>query len=252
MKYLSLALATALGVSISSAPAFAVTTPSRHVVFNVTTSLRSQTDILTDLGTGATGTETTGERPDASSGSNVAHQIAGSTARGTITLDIVAVDADHTIVADVSENTDTRKQPVVRVIILPTGIVQIAPGDVQNITAEEQVLLRLLGRDVLSPATVARGTWKLSTALPHGNTAEEFHVISASPDGDVKFTLDANTVVKDVVPYDQVTHGTIIYNLTKSLPKSIELHMRTHQEGIQKTDTLDQGVSLQLAADSGT
>lgn len=171
-------------------------------------------------------------------------------ANGTVTVDIIAVDADRTLVADISENTDTRKAPIVRAIVFPNGMLQIGQADIGNVTDEEQVVLRMLGRDFVTEQNLNIGRWSVNQAMPKGKENDTYRVLSSTPVGDVNVQVDQNLVLNDTDPFDMVCHGTIVYNFSRRVPKSASFAMRLHREASQRLETTDQNVQIDLVADS--
>ncbi len=242
---LSIALAI-FGVCAMAASALGASKPVRHLVYNLGVSIHQQTDVHTSGGTAAGDDNVMGS----ASGAQTQHANVSTLSKGSISVDIVGVDVDRSLVADISESTDTRKAPVVRAIVYPNGVVEVGASDSENVTEEERLLLHFLARDLVTPSAVAQGDWHSSQIIPQGKQSESFHVISTARDGSLKLEVDQNVVVRDAHPFDMVTHGTLIYDAAKSTPKTVTLATRTHHEGLQQTDTIDQNVDFDLVTDS--
>ncbi|GAC1502883.1 MAG: hypothetical protein NVS1B14_07930 [Vulcanimicrobiaceae bacterium] len=244
-KLLGIALAI-FGVGAMVSSALGAPKPIRHLVYNLGVSIRQQTDVHTSGGTAAGDDNVRGS----AGGSQTQHASVSTLSRGSISVDIVGMDRDRSLVADISESTDTRKAPVVRAIVYPNGVVEVGVSDAENVTEEERLLLHFLARDLVTPSAVAQGNWHSSQIIPQGTQSESFHVVSTARDGTLRLEVDRNVVVRDAHPFDMVTHGTLLYDEAKSTPKMVALSSRTHHEGLQQTDTIDQNVDLDLVTDS--
>jgi len=215
--------------------------PLRHLVYNIGVTVSTQTDELV-MGEN-------GEMPTASSG--VAHYTGGILSQGTMTVDIIGFTADGDAFAvQISEETNNRRAPVVRVDVTPDGELRMTPDDAINVTPEEQALLRLLARKFLSQDGLLAGRWVHQLADHQADVREEYRVTGTRPNGDLTIALDQRIKVAGAQPFDTTTHGTITYSVAYKVPRAVTIDGRTHHEGVQQTQTEDMKVHMDLLSDS--
>ncbi len=241
----------------------------RHLVFHLSMTVQTRQDVRTSgpvtiagsnadlamMGVGPRrGAQVSSSRSagpsNMQSGSGTTHRGAGAAADGNITVDIVAVDADRTLVADVAENTDSRKAPAVRVIVYPDGTIQIGQADIANVTDEEQMLVRMLGRDFVTQRGMNVGHWNVEHALPKGRESDQYRIVSTNAIGDLNLQFDQSMVLNDVEPFDLLAHGTALYSFAKRVPKRATVTLRMRREGGQQVMTTEQNVDFTLLSDS--
>jgi len=214
--------------------------PMRHLVYKVGVTLSTQTDELT-----------MGENGDtATGGSGVAHYTGGTLSRGTITVDVVGFTPDNALATQISEATETRKAPVVRVDVTSDGQLRIPSDQILNVTEEEQTLLRMLARNFLSDENLSAGKWVHQASQDQANVHEEYQITGSQPNGDLLISVNQQVKVAGAQPSDTTTHGTVTYSSKYKVPTSIALDGRTHHEGVQQTETDDTKVNLDLLSDS--
>jgi len=241
VKYLVILAITAAAVLAASSVVRAEPgKPLRHLVYKLGVTVTTQTEELV-MGEN-------GEMPTA--GSGVAHYTAGMLSRGTMTADVMGFTGDDALAVQISEQTDNRKAPPVRVDVTVDGQLRINPDDLVNVTEEEQELLRLLARKFLSEDGLDAGRWVHELEQGKANLHEEYRIMARQPNGDLTIALDQRIKVAGAQPYDTTTHGTITYSNSYKVPRSISIDGRTHHEGIQQTETDDTKFSLDLISDS--
>ncbi|MBV8726165.1 MAG: hypothetical protein JO233_00135 [Candidatus Eremiobacteraeota bacterium] len=224
-----------------TAPAQIQAKPLRHLVYHVGVTELTQTDelVMGNIGVMAT----------ASSG--VAHYTGGLLSNGTMTVDIIGLTTEGDAFAvQISESTDHRRAPLVRVDVTSDGELRIKPDDAINVTSEEKELLRLLARKFLSQDGLLAGKWVHQLVDSQADIHEEYHVTGTLPNGDIDIALDGRLKVAGAQPFDTTMHGTITYSPAFKVPRSISIDGRTHHEGIQQTQTEDLKVNLNLISDS--
>lgn len=223
---------TATGLFCSSSTAWAdQRKPLRHLVYQVGVTVSTQTEIPTGDISGA------------------AHYASGMRSHGTMTADIMGFTADDAFAIQISEQTDNRKAPSVRVDVTADGGLRIKPDDVLNVTEEEEALLRVLARKFLSQDGLLAGKWIHQLAEDRASIHEEYRITGVHPNGDVLIALDQQIKMGGAQPFDTTTHGMITYSMPYSVPRSISLDGRTHHEG-PRLETDDTKVNLELLTDS--
>jgi hypothetical protein len=214
--------------------------PLRHLVYRVGVTVSTQTSELT---MGENGDMPTG-------GSGVANYNGGMLTKGTMTADVLGLTPDNALAIRISEDTDNRKAPPVRVDVMSDGALRIPPDQALIVTQEEQTLLRMLARDFLNADDLNAGQWARQVAQDKANMREVYRVTGTQPNGDVSIALDQAVKVEGAQPSDTTTHGTITYSSKYKVPRSVSLDGRTHREGIQQTETNDSKLTLELVSDS--
>ncbi len=226
---------------LSAAATQAQSKPLRHLVYNVGVTESTQTDELV-MGNHDW-------MPTA--GSGVAHYSGGMLSNGTIDVDIIGfTNEGDALAVQISEHTDNRRSPVVRVDVTSDGALRMRSEDAINLTSEEQALLRLLARKFLSQDGMLAGTWVHQLIDRQADIHEEFHVTGTQPNGDINIALDERIKVSGAQPFDTTTHGTITYSPAYKVPRLVLIDGRTHHEGLQQTQTEDLKVHLNLVSDS--
>ena len=219
----------------------AETKPLRHLVYNVGVTQLTQTDELVMGNVGMLATASSG----------VAHYAGGLLSKGTITVDIVGfTNGDDAFAVQIAEQTDNRREPMVRVDVTSDGGLRLSPDDSNNLSAEEQALLRLLARKFLSQDALLAGKWVHQQIDRQTDIHEEFKITGTQPNGDLEIAVNQRIKVAGAQPFDSTTHGTITYSPKFKVPRAITMDGRTHHEGIQQTQFEDLKVNLNLISDS--
>ncbi|MBV9276749.1 MAG: hypothetical protein JOZ97_00780 [Candidatus Eremiobacteraeota bacterium] len=241
MKSLAIVSVALLGVVFSSSAGLAQKLP-RHLVYRVGVNVTTQTeDLVSGQGASESG---------ASASSGIAHYGGALFSKGTITADILSITADGALAVQISEDTDNRKAPPVHVYVMPDGQL-VAPGDAAtNITPEENALLEMLGRSFVNADDLNAGKWVHEANQKDANVRETYQITGTQPNGDLTISLDQQVKVGGAQPSDTTAHGTLTYSNKYKVPRSVTINGRTHQEGIQQTQTQDTKVNLDLLSDS--
>jgi hypothetical protein len=178
------------------------------------------------------------------------------TATGTIVADIVGVTPDNGLIVMLSENTDNRKAPPVKVTVLDQGQVTFETRDAANLNEEELALAALVGRAVVADHDLAPSYhWRLSRDLGHSSDSTTFHVLSLVGDNRVNLELDRVVKVTGAQPFDIAAHGKVFYDYKRSLPISGQISERVHSLAndpweINARATTDISLEFRLAEDS--
>ena len=239
MKNTAIITVALIGVFACSGAALAQKLP-RHLVYKVGVTVSSQTEELT---MGENGDMPTG-------GSGVARYTGGMLSHGTIAVDVVGITSDGALATQISEDTDNRKAPPVRVDVTAEGQLRIPVDQVLNVTEEEQALLRMLGRNFVSGDDVNAGKWVHQVSQGNADIREVYQVTGTQPNGDLVINVNQQVKVSGAQPSDTTAHGTITYSGKFKVPRSVSLDGRTHHEGVQQTQTQDTKVNFDLLSDS--
>lgn len=212
--------------------------PVRQLVFAMTVSASTDADTLSFGGTGWN-----------LGGPSVARVAAGQ-ATGTIKVDILRVMPDHTVVANVTEQTRVHARPAVRVIIDPQGTVFFGRADIANFSGEQRLLLHLLTPGLVTPQQVALGGWTSDAPLASGHQKQTFKVAGTLPNGDAKLQLIESISITGAQKYDTETHANILYDTVKGVPKNIDLEMREQHESARGPEVSALSANYELTSDS--
>ena len=173
------------------------------------------------------------------------------TALGSIDANVVGLAPDNALVFQVSENTDRRPAPAVKVGVLKLGQVTFDPKDAPNLNDEEQALLSLLGRGVVADHDLGVNmTW--STDNSGGNVTDKttYRVKDLVGDDQVNLDYERDVKVSGSQPYDAVTTGTVLYDYKRSVPISAKLKQHAHSGDTNSRLTTDMSFQFDLATDS--
>jgi len=214
--------------------------PMRHLVYKVGVTVTSQTEELTSGQSGDT----------MSAASNVATYSAGMLSKGTMTADVIGITQDGALAIQISEDTDNRKAPPVRVDVTSDGQLRIPPDQLVNVREEEQALLRMLGRNFISADDVSAGKWSYQLSQDKANVHEDYQITGTQPNGDLLIAVNQQVKMGGAQPSDTTAHGTITYSSKYKVPRLVAIDGRTHNEGVQQTQTQDTKVNLELLSDS--
>lgn len=208
--------------------------PIRHMVFDVGVTATSRLEIKRS-GIGV-------------AGGNADQYAGGLQSKGRVIADVIAATAQSGLVIDISEDAQTRKSPVVRVAVLPNGALSYDPK--AEITDEEAWLLRFLARGLIDKNLAPGATFELRNDGAVVKELTSFHVTGVDDKGRLKLDVDATVKAGGAQGYDGTTHGRIVYDAAKTIPVSIVLATRTHQESISRLNTVDLQIDFDLAEDS--
>ena len=172
-------------------------------------------------------------------------------ALGTIDANVVGLGADDALVIQVDEKTDRRPAPLVNVGVLKAGIVTFDPKDGPNLNDEEQALLALLGRGVVSDHTLsANTTWSTSNNSPSITDTTTYRVKELVGDTQVRLEIERDLKVSGSQGLSAVTTGTVLYDYKRSIPISATLKQHQQTGDTNALTTIDMSFQFDLAADS--
>jgi len=242
-------LAVALtGMVLCPASAQADQKAWRHLVYSVGVNVSTRTDVLVS-GKPATAvmgnaSQDTGQMSGTSTSSD------SMLSKGTMTVDIIGLTADNALAVQVSEDTDNRKAPPVRVDVTSDGKVRVPADQTLNVSQEEQTLLRMLARNFLTAQDAGAGHWVQHLSLGYVDINEAYRIMGSQPDGDLTISVDQTMNVPGAQHSESKFHGTIIYSSKFKVPRSVSLEGISRREGIDHTETADSKLDLGLLSDS--
>jgi hypothetical protein len=235
-------LASVLALACGTLPAFAATggdtqiKPLRTLTYDLVMAIGNNREIRVDaIGTAGSGITNTG---------------AALEAKGRITVDVIAVTADGGLVADVSENAESRSHARVRVAVAKGGAVSYDPRQAENVTVEEFALLGWLSRGFYAaPADPPGTTWDTDAGAQGVTGKNHYRVVSV--DGDA-VTLDCKTEERGsgANSFDMTRTGTVVYDMKLVAPRSANFQEINHTQRLGHYDTTNVSVSLKLASDT--
>lgn len=187
----------------------------------------------------------------AANGGNTDDYHAGAHSVGVVHTDVTGLMKDQGIVIDISENTDNRKAPVVRVGVTVDGNLLIDPRSTSNLMDEERSLLGYLGRGFLKgrPTEVGK-SWTIESTASNTKASTTYTVQADDGDGRLSLVFDTTAHQSGANPFDLTRHGTLVYDAKTSVP--IELHYtdRTRSQTFQQLESTDSSVSFMLESDT--
>lgn len=213
--------------------------PIRHLVYTFDVSITTTSNVQSAVTKGEPMSGSTDFR-------------AGTGDRGQIAVDVLSVQPDTGLVVNISEKGvggQRNADPTMCVVYGNTELV--CDQSKGQLNQEELALLRLLGRNFISPATIdAKNHWRYATSNPQSQETDDFTLGKASGDL-VPVTYERVLKVTGGSGYESTSEGSISYNEKLSIPVSVrEDTSLRKQAGIGSYDTVQQKVTLTLASDS--
>ena len=220
----------------------------RHLVYSVGVRVSMQTD---ELVSGKSATAVMGNAiQDTGQMSGTSSSTDSTASKGTMTVDIIGLTADNALAIQISEDTDNRKAPPVRVDVTSDGKIRMPPDQTLNVSQEEQTLLQMLARNFVSAQDLSAGRWDHQLSLGYADVQEAYKVVGTQPNGDVTIGLDQNMKVSGAQGSLSKFHGTIIYSMKYKVPRSVSLQGLSRREGADHSETADSNLTLDLLSDS--
>jgi len=245
LRILTIALS---GILLCSTGALADQKAWRHLVYSVGVRVTTQTDVLVSGKSATAVMGNAGQSMGQMSGTSSSGDYMLS--KGTMTVDIIGLTPDNALAMQVSEDTDNRKAPPVRVDVTSDGVVRIPPDQNLNVSQEEQTLVRMLARNFMTAQDAGTGHWAHHLALGYVDIDETYRIMGRQTDGDLTIGLDQTMKVPGAQGSESTFHGTIIYSNKYKVPRSVTLDGRTRREGADHSETADSNLNLGLLTDS--
>lgn len=250
-------LAVALVASCFPLPAAAAgpaagAAPVRSMTFDVDVSAKIEARIQTSgLAQNAPGS---GQPIGAAGGSSVVRRQTNTTAKGTITVEIVAIVNDG-LVVDVAENAQDHTAPKTRIGVTLNGKLLYDPAKAV-VNEEEILLLQLLNRALVEGHDADGASWTDDTSVRGFKDVTTYRILSSTQANpgpvlhmEVERSISASTTAH---PFDLTETGKLDYNEFRAIPLDATLRTRrtnTNASGQQEqTDTL---YTYKLTADTG-
>lgn len=242
-------------MAASAAPASAVTaSPTvRHVVYAFTWGTTNDTEVhtsgLPDSSGGGGGGM--GAPPgNNGSASGMADYAGGASDKGTIAVDFERQQPDGGYVVSISEQAlQRRSAPAATCVVYGDLTVVCDPN--KKINAEELTLLRLLGSNFVDPNAIdAKQHWQRSRPNANSSATWDF-TIAKNANGIM--TIDEAATLRDTAgarPQTSQVTATIGYDLSRTIPTSIDEYSIMHSEQGEQYQTVKTETVLTLQLDT--
>lgn len=235
----------------SSAPVLAVTSSPqvRHLVYTFTWGTNNTTEVQT-AGMASTGNPTgAGGMSDHGSASGMSSSSGGASDHGTISVDVVRQQSDGGLVVSISEQAVAQRSAPAATCVAYGDLTVVCDPN-KKINEEELALLRFLGSNFVDPNVLdAQRHWqRVQTGA--SNTATSDFTIAKNANG--VMTIDEVRVEKasGARPLTSDVTGTIVYDMSRTLPTSVTESTTTRSEQGEQYQTVRQETTLQLQTDS--
>ncbi len=229
-------LTTGLVASIESAATAADAKPVRHLAYAFDVAFAS---VETDHSSGIGG-----------EGSGVTDYRAGNGDRGTISVDVLAVQPDTGLVLRISEEArETRSAKPATCVVYGNGA-PICDTSVK-INEEELTLLRLLGRTFVDQSQIdSKHHWQLATTSPTFSETSDFTIVGESS-GVLKITGQRVSKAEGAQGSRTTTNLQIDYDQNKVVPTLVKEDTVMRQNiGMGRDNRLSSMTTLTLVSDS--
>ena len=230
-------ISLAAAAALTAGAALADQQPVRHLVYNFDVSFNT-TSTVHDSGIGGPVSGSTDYR-------------AGSMDRGTIVVDVLAVQPDSGLVVRVSEQAhDTRNGAPTMCVAYGSGAV-VCDQSHGDLNEEEMSLLRVIGKDFINQSLIdAKHHWQYSQSTPQAQETNDYTINTTN--GDVLgISFERVLKVQAGQPFNATTNGTITNNEKLSVPTGLNEDTVTRKDtGGGNYDRVEQRITLNLASDS--
>ncbi|MEO6912914.1 MAG: hypothetical protein ABI182_02690 [Candidatus Baltobacteraceae bacterium] len=223
------------------------TPPLRHLVYSFTFTTTSNLAISTSGISTGTGDGSMGSAAPASGVSNFR---GGNADKGTITADVLQATPDGGLVVEISEQAENaRKAPVVKTAVYGDG--RVFYDTSQTMNDEELELLRALGRNFVDTSKLdAKNHWQITGSGTDLSVVADY-TVKSNTNGILDIDMQRVIKVTGAQAQDTTTDGTIVYDLTDSMPTLIrEESMARQQQQMDQYNTVQTHIDLTLASDS--
>ncbi len=217
------------------------TKPMRQLTYGFDISLTSDLTVHSS-GVGEAGGGT---------GSGITHYPAGNSDKGTITVDVLAVQPDTGLVVSVAEQGrgDRTAVPAMCVVY---GIGSVVCDAEKKVNEEEMTLLRMLGRNFVNPSQLdIKRHWQNVNAMPGGKETNDYTIASDDNNGLLSIDYQRVLTIEGANGYRADTNGSLSYNQKLSVPLKIKEDTVTRRHvGQGQDDRIEQQLTLTLTTDS--
>lgn len=231
-------LAAALGASVGSAARAADVKPIRHLAYAFDVAFAS---VETDHSSGIGG-----------EGSGVTDYRAGNGDKGTISVDVLAVQPDTGLVVRISEEArETRSAKPAMCVVYGNGT-PVCDTSVK-INEEELTLLRLLGRTFVDQSQIdSKHHWQSATTSPTFSETSDF-TIAGEAGGVLKINGQRVSKSEGAQASRTTTNLQIDYDQNKLVPTLVKEDTVMRQNiGMGRDNRLSSMTTLTLVSDSMT
>lgn len=184
-------------------------------------------------------------------GSGMTHYGGGNSDKGTITVDVLAVQPDTGLVVSVAEQGrgDRSAAPATCVVY---GIGSVVCDSEKKVNEEEMSLLRVLGRNFVNPAQLdLKKHWQNVNAMPGGKEVNDYTISSDNNKGMLSIDYQRALTIEGANGYRADTTGNISYNQMLSVPLKLKEDTVTRRHvGQGQDDRIEQQLTLTLTTDS--
>ncbi len=163
---------------------------------------------------------------------------------------MVAATADAGLVVDVSERATNRSRPSLRVAIPADGVLVYDPGQANNLSEEEDTLLRWLARGFYGDHPRAAGAAWIVDASGNGIADVVHYRVDAAAATTVTLHYDGQRTAHGLRAYDAARTGTLVYDTARVVPLHAAYQGWSHSGRFGDFETTDVSVELTLTADS--
>jgi hypothetical protein len=168
---------------------------------------------------------------------------------GTITVDVLYVQADSGTVVSVSERSHSRANlHAATCVTYGIGLVICSPQ--QNVTVEEMSLLRVAGRNFVNWSAIgAKRTWQYAESDGRAHETNDYRITNMR-DGILDITFQRALDVSAPDGYVAQTSGNLSYNQGSSLPIALTQETVTRPQPNFAGVRIDEHLTLTLERDS--
>jgi hypothetical protein len=244
LRGLSLALCF-FGLCSSAASAI-VSQPLRHLVYAFDVTITSD---MTVKDSGIGNGDASLKIPN-TSGTGTNHYGGAASDKGTITVDVVEVQADTGTVVRISEQArETRSAEPATCVVY--GIGAVICDTSKKINEEEMALLRLLGHNFVNDEAIdAKHHWRFAESNPQARETNDYTIVGERG-GLAQISLQRVLDVSGADGYNATTDGQLLYDREHAVPRSLKEETITRQHvGMGQDNRVDQQLTLSLQTDS--
>jgi hypothetical protein len=184
-------------------------------------------------------------------GSGMTHYGGGNSDKGTIRVDVLAVQPDTGLVVSISEQGrgDRTAAPATCVVY---GIGSVVCESEKKVNEEEMALLRLLGRNFVNPSQLdLKHHWQNLNAMPGGKETNDYTISHDDNNGMLAIDYVRSLTIEGASGYRADTNGNLAYNQRLSVPVKLKEDTVTRRSvGQGQDDRIEQQLTLTLTNDS--
>lgn len=240
-----------LPAAASAAPPPSASAPLRSVTFQVEFSSKSEERVQTS---GLQGSDPFTGRATGAAGGSSWRTLVSSTgdAKGTITVDVIAVTADG-LVVDVAETATQRNAPKTRIGISTKGRL-VYDAAKTTVNEEELLLLQLLNRALVEGHDNDGVTWTDDLSVRGFKDVTTYRILSSTdvkPGPVLHMELERSVSASAGHAFELTTTGKLDYNEQRAIPLDVILReRRTSTVATGRQQQVDATYTYKLVTDS--